>query len=507
MSSSEEELKNAFVALEAARASFNAAKAVAEAAEIALNSAERIYSSLLKKNEVNRHDVIKIEDDIEDIEDDVGDIKGDIQDIEDDTEDCKDDIEDFEDETEDIHDDIEDIKDDMEVEPRIRIRKVNEINGINNNALVSYKQGVSDDCSTLKCFFHEELHEDKSKLQESESRQLGDEFCNLLPCQNNGFKDRCELYRHQQVDHFYNRKPFKCWECGKEFDELVKLKNHGRSKHKKAVDPVFKMIDDIVNFEDDNHDVQEQTDGYYDNALVFECSFCGEFFPDESELQEHARKRFLNRECPYKDEPIPVVNNVSVKHKTKKKVAGLDNHSSKCNVCEKTFSSLLALKKHLKQSLKRNYCFLGENDELKCSLLPTCQKTRFVDPVSLFNHQQKKQHLNVKKPFQCLNCGKEFESYKKLCSHEKGFHNNIIHAIFKMNNNDFVEFTYSARKDTEKMRKDTVDKCNVCGRKFVSKEKFDLHMERAHGALFGDKIKKRKFVNKENFDLHSSWCP
>ena len=51
-------------------------------------------------------------------------------------------------------------------------------------------------------------------------------------------------------------------------------------------------------------------------------------------------------------------------------------------------------------------------------------------------------------------------------------------------NNDFVEFTYSARKDTEKMRKDTVDKCNKCGRKFVSKEKLDLHMERAHGALF-----------------------
>ena len=128
------------------------------------------------------------------------------------------------------------------------------------------------------------------------------------------------------------------------------------------------------------------------------------------------------------------------------------------------------------------------------------KKTSFADPVSLFDHQQKKQHLNVKKPFQCLNCGKELESYKKLCSHEKGFHNNIIHAIFKMDN-DFVEFTYSARKDTEKMRKDTVDKCNKCGRKFVNKEKLDLHMERAHGARFEDEIKKRKLVNKEKFDL------
>ena len=186
MSSSEEELKNAFVALEAARASFNAAKAVAEAAELALNTAERIYSSLLKRNEMNRHDVITIEDEVEDTEDDIEDFKDNIGDIED----IEDDVEDIEDDTEDIKDDIEYFEDDIKGEQRIRIRKVNEINGINNNASVSYKPGVSDDCSTLECFFHEESHEDKSKLQESESRQLGDEFCNLLPCQyKNGFKD------------------------------------------------------------------------------------------------------------------------------------------------------------------------------------------------------------------------------------------------------------------------------------------------------------------------------
>jgi len=434
-------LDTATASFEEAKASFEAAKAVAEAADVALNLAEGIYHSLMKRKELNEQEVILIEDDIE---------------------------------------------------PRIRIRKIDEINALNNNVVIDFKQGECDEESISECSLHEEFHEDDS-VKEHETRLLGNEycfsedeqFCNLFPCQlKKGFKDVSELYRHQQVDHFKNSKPYKCCECGKEFDDLVKLQSHGRSIHEKTINPVFNVIDDIVDYGEDNDDDEVVVEGFNDNGSIFECFFCGESFENENELWEHARRRFLNRSCVSKDDPVVLVKEISVKKKTKKK----SSDPSRCMYCGKTFSSLLALKKHTEQSLRRKYCFFG--DDLKCKLSSLCLKRRFSDPNSLFEHQQKKQHFGDKKPFKCFNCGTGFETFVKLYSHEESIHNNVIHAIFNMNN-DVMEFTYYVRNDTP-------DHCHECGKKFANKEKFDLHMKAAHPAVFEDKNSKDKKTVMKN---------
>jgi len=458
MDSLERACNDAFIAMEAARASldtakasFEAAKAVAEAAEVALNSAERIYHSLMKRKEINEQEVVMIEDI------------------------------------------------DVDNEPRVRIRKVDEINGINNNLVINFKQALSDEESVLECSFGDEDGRESNHDQDRRHMANEDElFCKLFPCQlKKGFKDHSELFRHQQVHHFKNSKPFKCCECRQDFDTLVKLESHRRWEHKTTMKPVFNMFNDVVTFTYDIADDYEDLlkERLQDDDPVIKCFFCGQSFEDENKLQEHARRRFLNRSCVFKDDPVVVVKEISVKKKTKKKTKKkmASSETSKCSYCGKAFSSLLALKKHTEQSLKRRCCFIGEDDNIfQCKLAP-CKNMFLNNPSALYAHQQlktKKQHFGVKKPFKCFNCGKEFVSYVKLYSHEKSVHSNIIHAIYNMNN-DTMEFTYYVRNDS-------LDPCKECGKKLANKEKFDLHMKAAHPAVFEDNNSKYKKKSNKN---------
>ena len=175
-----------------------------------------------------------------------------------------------------------------------------------------------------------------------------------------------------------------------------------------------------------------------------------------------------------------------------------------CNLCEKTFSYISNLERHIKishmnnkdekdQKFKCELCskeFRGKNgldlhvkekheekNRLTCGV---CKET-FVRRYSLKTHLFNK-HLNGKRLFDCEFCDRSFKSKNVLSNHKRNLHGGPSTQQFLKQNGE------EGYKDDSK-NEIIVYECSLCKSRFKNHKALKAHNKRVHERILKHKCK------------------
>ncbi|XP_069686218.1 uncharacterized protein [Periplaneta americana] len=268
------------------------------------------------------------------------------------------------------------------------------------------------------------------------------------------FLDKQTLKEHA-VSHM-DVKPFQCHICGKYLNRNSRLKKHLMS-----------------------HELQKNTNP----QECFQCTACGETFPDEPKAVNHAQVGHSlpsESECVFQLYPIDklcpeqFVNSWSLAYHRKTRhcetqpppldgdVPGNERKRWKCKYCEKRYVSQHSLLAHV------SMMHAGDNPgpNFQCDECGKC----FARKLSLDSH--KKTH-NGTKPFVCPICNKTFVHSSGLSSHLR------LHRGDKPHSCEYCGKTFLQRGDKDDhVRKHTGERpfsCQHCPKSFRTRAMWFEH--------------------------------
>ncbi|XP_005180022.2 zinc finger protein 345 [Musca domestica] len=229
------------------------------------------------------------------------------------------------------------------------------------------------------------------------------------------------------------RKRFKCGDCGKIYDRIIRMREHLKNRHSydmKDINNWYVLAENEMDLSDSKI---KPEDGLYT------CEECGKQFCEIYRLQRH-----------------------SIVHSVFKKYG--------CEICKHRFVSKQNYRNHMK---------LHENadNETTTTTPPTPTVYKCPECAMVFGNRNslsahcKRHYTTTEKNFTCLECNREFISKKTLSEHIKRVHPNITYACEHCDRTfglpDHLERHMGVHRDI---------KCKVCHKKFTTVQTLNDHM-------------------------------
>nr|CAI9703010.1 unnamed protein product [Rangifer tarandus platyrhynchus] len=281
-----------------------------------------------------------------------------------------------------------------------------------------------------------------TKKKHSEGKMYACQYCDAV------FAQSIELSRH--VRTHTGDKPYVCRDCGKGFRQANGLSIHLHTFHN-IKDPYDckKCRMSFPTLQDHRKHIHEVHSKEY-----HPCPTCGKIFSAPSMLERHMVTHVGGKpfSCGICNKAYQQLSGLWYHNRTHHPdVFAAQNHRSskfsslQCSSCDKTFSSTLEHKKHIKT----------EHADMKFHECDQC-KELFPTPALLQVHI-KCQHSGSQ-PFRCLYCAATFRFPGALQHHVTTEH-------FKQSESTFP--------------------CELCGELFTSQAQLDCHLESEHPKVLG----------------------
>ncbi|XP_028731227.1 zinc finger and BTB domain-containing protein 40 isoform X7 [Peromyscus leucopus] len=281
-----------------------------------------------------------------------------------------------------------------------------------------------------------------TKKKHSEGKMYACQYCDAV------FAQSIELSRH--VRTHTGDKPYVCRDCGKGFRQANGLSIHLHTFHN-IEDPYDckKCKMSFPTLQDHRKHIHEVHSKEY-----HPCPTCGKIFSAPSMLERHMVTHVGGKpfSCGICNKAYQQLSGLWYHNRTHHPdVFAAQNHRSpkfsslQCSSCDKTFSSTIEHKKHIK----------AEHADLKFHECDQC-KELFPTPALLQVHV-KCQHSGSQ-PFRCLYCAATFRFPGALQHHVTTEH-------FKQSESTFP--------------------CELCGELFTSQAQLDSHLESEHPKVTG----------------------
>ncbi|XP_043916369.1 zinc finger and BTB domain-containing protein 40 [Protopterus annectens] len=282
-----------------------------------------------------------------------------------------------------------------------------------------------------------------NKKKHSEGKMYGCQYCDAV------FAQSIELTRH--VRTHTGDKPYVCRECGKGFSQANGLSVHLRTFHN-IEDPYDcqKCRMSFPTMEEHRKHIQEFHSKEYNP-----CDTCGKIFSAPSLLERHVVTHIGGKpyNCDLCNKAYQQLSGLWYHNRTHHPdIFAAQNHRSpkfsslQCLSCEKGFSTITSLNKHMKT----------EHADLKLLECGKCSEL-FSTQASLEVHTKYKH--SGSQPFRCMYCSASFRYLGALQHH--------------INTDHFSE-------------SDSTYGCEVCGELFTTQQTLEKHYETEHHRAFSE---------------------
>ncbi|XP_073832617.1 uncharacterized protein [Musca autumnalis] len=245
-------------------------------------------------------------------------------------------------------------------------------------------------------------------------------------------KDQPDEPNPLEIVKIAGRKRFKCGDCGKIYDRIVRMMEHLKNKHQYSEKDIKQWYVIAENQMDYGDAKNKPDDG------LFTCEECGKQFCDLYRLQRH-----------------------SIVHSSYKKYG--------CEICKHRFVSMQNYRNHMKLHEKSDKETSTPTQPLVTYKCPECSMV-FGNRNSLSAHC-KKHYNSIEKGFTCLECKRNFISKKTLSEHIKRAHPDITYAC------EHCDRTFGLPDHLERhMGVHRNIQCNICHKKFTTMQTLNDHM-------------------------------
>ena len=320
--------------------------------------------------------------------------------------------------------------------------------------------------------------------------------CNT--CQK-GFRQKGHLTDHLKLHS--NVCSYECTICGKGFRQSSGLRHHKTHFHEIEEVGELAMTTQRVgqprkckNETVENHEALEENIDGVDVQGLHKCDICLEVFSTATRLKNHIawhkrRKRYKCLVCGHVFKYLKVFRKhqkvhekspeEQIEHDTKEQSDNnqqLDNNYTKesfCKSCEKPFSSIVALNRHIREhhkGLKRKKKDLPDISAIKKHRCHTCKK-RFTNVNSLRVHRKRKHSSQVHR---CSVCHRSYGVLNDLLRHYK------THGLmpYKCNvcGESFQYLSYLKGHNAVHEESGGSHQCGVCGKQFMYLSQLKKHL-------------------------------
>ncbi|XP_055910435.1 zinc finger protein 546-like [Eupeodes corollae] len=373
-------------------------------------------------------------------------------------------------------------------DPIFEVVESNEVRKLENNVLkiIEKQKQIKPALRYILPKIETENNEDaiNTKLETKDILSLSGNL--ILNQQNDTSINKCDIckkkIRKNFADHMNQHtgnRAYKCDKCDDSFYTLKQYTLHKAQEHKRFRDAwfcnncgeAFETRSKLINHRNNYHN--EQTSGL--------CLACGENLSDEEALQQHVKDKHWSRKLPvecshckkkYQLNTLPM--HVKYAHSDVARAA-VDKVFT-CKYCFKNCEDPIQLEKHVKNHKAKHLysCVICGNDfkgkavfeKHKAEMHPMqnvnskikkCNRCEFTTTQqSLLVKHRKKKHYNYYhnriRKFLCAYCPKKFLTLKTLNDHE--------------------DYQHGEQK--------TAHQCDLCGKKFDTNFKLQLHKKSAH---------------------------